>query len=539
MKPTIYVYVLCLILFTGCDSYLDETQILNEETAETGFTTESHADQSITAIYSDIKMRDGLNGRSAFVLFDMSTKDLMMIREPNKVNNYTFNASTDDLAFSVFWQKMYAIIGRCNSSIEIVPQTAAPVEKVSRYNSEAKVIRAMMYYHLMMAYGTCPMVLETIKPSDKEGMLVGDATREELYTTMISDLEEVVMNVDFPWEKQLDASELGHVGKATAYTLLSYFYLSRGWEDNSTDDFTKAKSAAKQVIDNGGYTLEPVLLDAYYKRFSTESIFELSGSNVARGFGSFTCSWFVPQTPPEGANKDLYSGWYKMAMTQKLNDAFEVNDARRYLMAHKDQGENNYWAPKFLGGDKYGGPVLVIDAVNDDVFGEAAFQCAKGAGAPQNWQERLHPADGVGSNWVLYRLSDVYLLYAEACIKTDDEAEAVTYINKVRERSRNTWTAYLPIGDPEIPTHTAGIPADIPALSGNDLLNALKNERRMELFGEMKRMIDIRRWSLGGDMDLENEVNVVGNWSNKYKWFPKPQDQVDISEGNVKQNDGY
>src|SRR5690606_9570954 len=96
---------LILCLFTACDDYLDETLVLNVETAETGFTTASHADQAIAAIYSDIKTRDGLNGRNASVLFDMSTADLKMIREPNKVNNYTFNTSTDDQqAFEYFWK---------------------------------------------------------------------------------------------------------------------------------------------------------------------------------------------------------------------------------------------------------------------------------------------------------------------------------------------------------------------------------------------------------------------------------------------------
>jgi hypothetical protein len=50
----------------------------------------------------------------------------------------------------------------------------------------------------------------------------------------------------------------------------------------------------------------------------------------------------------------------------------------------------------------------------------------------------------------------------------------------------------------------------------------------------MKRMLDIRRWSLGGASDLQNEVTKNGSWNEKYRWFPKPVDQVRLSEGNVK-----
>src|SRR3546814_5322300 len=98
---------------------------------------------------------------------------------------------------------MYAVNGRCNTAIEVIPQTNAPVEKISRYNSEAKGLRAIMYYYLMMAYNTAPLVLETINPGDKEGLLVADASRQEIYTAMIADLEGVLGNNDFTWEKDL------------------------------------------------------------------------------------------------------------------------------------------------------------------------------------------------------------------------------------------------------------------------------------------------------------------------------------------------
>lgn len=537
---TIFV---ALLMLAGCDKYLNDTEILNVETADNGFTTEAHADQTMVAIYSNIRNRDGLNGRSAHVLFDAASADMKIIREANAVNNHTFNTNLDDQAFRNFWQYMYSIIGRCNSSIELVPQTATPAAKVSRYNSEAKVVRAIMYYHLMMAYNTCPLVLKTIPPSDTEGLKKGDATRDEIYTAMIADLEEVVKNTNFPWEKDIKAAEKGHVGQGTARTILTYLYLTRGWEKNSKSDFDLAKKYAKEIIDMGGFKFEPVLLDAYYKDFSTESIFELAGSNISVGLGSKTTPWFVPLTAFAGATTDekkYYGGWYKMAMTQYLYDAIEVGDARKYLLANGKTG-NNIWAPKFLGGDKYGGMKPVLDNVADNDKGLPTYQCAKGTGAPQEWHDRVSDGDGSGSCWVIYRLSDVYLLYAEACIKTggaDDEAR--TYINKVRERARNAWTAYLPAGSPDIPVHPEGIPADIASsVTGDALLAALKYERRIELYAEMKKMIDVRRWSLAGAKDLENEIKTFGAFASKYIWYPKPSDQVDLSQGSIKQNPGY
>lgn len=529
-----------LLLLVGCDEYLDETELINIETDENGFKTEAHADQTIVAIYSTIRNRDGLNGRSAHVLFDCASADMKIVREANAVNNHTFNTTLDDQAFPNFWRYMYIIIGRCNSSIELVPLTTAPAAKVSRYNAEAKVLRAIMYYHMMMTYNTCPLVLKTIQPSDAAGLLQGDATRDEIYTAMISDLEEVLLNTDFPWEKNYAANDKGHVGQGTARTILTYYYLTRGWEKSAVADFVKAKDIAKTIIDQGGFVLEPVLLDAYYKKYSTESIFELAGSNISTGLGSKVTPWFVPLTTPPGGDKRYYNGWFKMTMTQYLYNALEDGDARRYLLANKNTG-NDIWAPKFLGGDKYGGMKPVLDDVKDNDKALSTYQCAKGTGAPQEWADKVTTGDGGGSCWVIYRLSDVYLLYAEACIKVggfDDEARI--YINKVRQRARNAWTAYLPDGSPDIPAHVVGIPTDIPAtVTGDALLDAMKHERRIELYAEMKKMIDVRRWSLGGALDLQNEVSTFGTWALKYKWYPKPQDQVLLSKGSIIQNPGY
>jgi len=539
MKKIFYLsaFIALVFFFSGCNSFLENTEVINTENLESGFITEKNADEAILAIYPEIKNSNGLNGRNGHVLLDCASADLKITREGNKVNNYTFLNSKDDESFDKVWKNYYHVIGRCNTAIELIPNTSAPDAKKSRYNSEAKVIRSIMYFYLMMYYQNCPLILKTIQPADREGMLSPDATRDQIYTAIIADLEEVIKNTNFPWEKDISNNEKGKVGQATARTILTYVYLTRGWEKNAAGDFDKAKMYAKQIIDQGGYSLEPVLLDAYYKKFSKESIWELVCTNAAEGLGNHCSPWFAPLTAPAGADKKYYNGWTKLHSTQKLYDAFEDGDARRWLLAYGG-GVNQEWAPKFLGGNKYGGPVLVIDKITDNEWSLPAYQNAKPV-SPADWFSQFDPLS-TSTNWVIYRLSDVYLLYAEACIKTNSFDEARTYINKVRERARNTWTAHLPAGDPAIPAHVAGIPADIASsVTGDALLAALKQERRIELNAEMKRMLDIRRWSLGGAKDLENEVKISGAWADKFRWYPKPVDQVRLSEGKVVQNAGY
>lgn len=91
--------------------------------------------------------------------------------------------------------------------------------------------------------------------------------------------------------------------------------------------------------------------------------------------------------------------------------------------------------------------------------------------------------------WPFIRYTEMVLNYVEACIETGDEAEARTWLNKLRFR--------------------AGMPAVTDA--GATLVDRYRNERRIELSYEEHRYHDARRWmipaqTLGRGI---KEINVV------------------------------
>lgn len=539
MKNIYIALTMAFIAFamTSCEKFLDGAKVENREDLNAAFQSEEDADMAMTGCYAQLRDRDALNGRNVYVLYDCGSQDMKMWESPNKVNNYSFVSGDDDQAFANLWKIYYQTIGRCNQLFEVLPLTTAPEEKISRYFAEAKTLRAMMHYYLMMTWGHVPLVMESIAADDREAQTKGADSRADIYSAIIQDCNEAIAEPNLPWETDYDAEDKGHVGKATAYTILTYAYLCRAWENNDNADFLNAKNAAMQIIQNGGYTLEPVLLDAYYKPYNSESIFEISSSNEYFGAGTPASSWFIP------SGSGFKQAWDKLHMTLKLHDAIEEGDARRYLMTSGQDvpGWNRIWAPHFLGGsrEEYGGPTDTIkNSRTDFVFGDPAFNSSKTT-SPKAWVDRFSgaPHSTVGAHQAVFRLSDIYLLYAEACIKLNEPDEAVTYINKVRERARNAWTSYDPSTVPPFP----GIPADIDA-NGNSagknygsLMEALKQERRVELFGEAKRVLDLRRWSLGGGSDYKDDVQVSsnGNWNEKFKWYPIPSEQKSLSEGNL------
>jgi hypothetical protein len=76
--------------------------------------------------------------------------------------------------------------------------------------------------------------------------------------------------------------------------------------------------------------------------------------------------------------------------------------------------------------------------------------------------------------WPFIRQTELVLNYVETLLETDEEAEALTWLNQIRYR--------------------VGLPAIV--ASGEDLVEAYRNERRLELAYEEHRYHDVRRWMI-------------------------------------------
>lgn len=121
-----------------------------------------------------------------------------------------------------------------------------------------------------------------------------------------------------------------------------------------------------------------------------------------------------------------------------------------------------------------------------------------------------------GGRWcgLIYRLAEIYLNYAEACNEKPnrDEAEALAYVNKVRERAglNKMEEAY-----PEV-------------IGNKELLRELiQKERMVELAFESHRYFDIRTWMIAeeefsGPNYTRNllATNYEDSWERTDKIFP-------------------
>ena len=130
-----------------------------------------------------------------------------------------------------------------------------------------------------------------------------------------------------------------------------------------------------------------------------------------------------------------------------------------------------------------------------------------------------------------FRYAEVLLIAAEALNEINGpSAEAIGYINQVRERARN-WAGIM-----------TNFPADVTAgISKEDFQDLVLEERRLELAFEFKRWYDIKRRQLGDEVfkgagSLEPHDNFDPG---KHYLLPLPQDEIDRNPNLAPQNPGY
>lgn len=93
----------------------------------------------------------------------------------------------------------------------------------------------------------------------------------------------------------------------------------------------------------------------------------------------------------------------------------------------------------------------------------------------------------VGHPYTILRLADLYLLYAEACVETNDLDRAKEYLNRVRTRA----------GIPTVETSWAMVPGV--TLNQEKLRQIVRQERQIEMYLEAQNFWDMRRWLLAGE----------------------------------------
>jgi len=416
--------------------------------------------------------------------------------QPSWVAYDNFNLNANLGPQGGLWSKGFTGIYRANFVIDkALTLEGLPEEFVNRTVAEAKFLRAFYYFDLVRFFGRVPLIT-TVLGADAIYTQV-QASPEEVYAQIEQDLNDVRNTFEIP--ETLPSNEFGRVTKGAATALLGKAILYQ----NNESRMIEAANLFEELINSGLYQLEANFEDIFKNdhEFGSESVFEISYSGVQRG------GWGNFGNGTEGNYDVQFFG-----MRDYAGPLYAVGYG--FCPVSEDLVEFMQLDPRFehtiIDGDglKSQGASYTESYQNTDYF------IKKYSGLQEDRALDGEPALNWGNNVREIRFADVLLMAAEAYARAGgNDSKAVSYMNQVRQR-----VSIQPY----------------PGLSGEVLLNAIYNERRMELATEGHRFFDLVRTGQA-DAVLSDQ----GFTPNKNELLPIPQIEIDITQGNITQNQGY
>ncbi|NRT12167.1 RagB/SusD family nutrient uptake outer membrane protein [Flavobacterium sp. 14A] len=481
-KSVTYSGLLLATLFLSCSKdYLDVESFGTPE-VENFYKTPADAEQALNAAYSPMREIYGKENFWAVMGTDIIQGDIGtddFIKGGNRLNDNvplfekeSYTISTTNIAIEQTWQTNYKGILYANLIINKV--AAIDFEDADRKKeliAEAHFLRAYYYFDLVNSFGGVPLIDPLQEAGDYD---IPRSTTEETYLFIENDLKMAL--ADLPSRFSKPSSYLGHADKGAALGLMMRVSLYQ-------NKMEQVKLYGEQLFTMPYKLVNLATVFQQEGEWSSESIYEINFATNASILGTGITQRISPRSKRGGGF---------MQATDDLLNEFEANDPRKATTFYKLNEPSAYgtgWYIRKYSWDPYSNyPKPTIGGTNNSA-----------------------------NNIRVMRLSDAYLMYAEAIYKTDPST-AVGYVNKVRQRARGTMAATIV---PDLPT----------TLTGTAMRDAIYHERRVELAGEGYRYHDLIRTGR-----IESILVPRGFIIGKHEVMPIPYSQVTLSKGILVQN---
>lgn len=478
-----------LLILAGCEDFL-AVPLQGELTQENFPTTEGDALLATNAVYN-IMRRETFN-TGLFPILDIMSDDARKGSNPDDaaatVGAYEdFTHIPTEGNISRWWNTLYEGIRRANIVIEKVPSIPMDEGLKRRYLGEASFLRALFYFDLVRAWGGVPKVVDAAPP-----VSMPRASKEEIYSLIEADLLFAIEAL--PERSVYSSNDLGRATKGAAKSLLAKAYLFQS-------DFINAEKYALEVIHSGQYDLMPDFTDANSKagEFGQESVFEVGAigeENIQNGGNQYANVQGVRGTPNRG--------WGFNRPSIGLMDAFEAGDPRMDKTII------------FLGEELDGITIIGDGATPDETKDENGNLIEIESYNQKVWTPGNDVPSAFGHNRRIIRYTDVLLMAAEALNENNKAGEALTHLNRVRERARE------------------GNGSILPAISETNkaaLRSLILKERRVELALEGHRFWDLVRTGKAATV-----LEPLGFQAGKHELLPIPQSEMDLTQNKWQQN---
>lgn len=416
----------------------------------------------------------------------------------------------------------YEVVRKLNIFIEQMEASTLPDHEKTNLNAEARFLRAFAYFNMVKRYGGVPLILNVQQLDDPiDELYPKRAKEEEVYQFIINELNEIINAKALP--ESYTSADLGRptIYAAAALKSRAAMYAASiatwgqvqldgivGIAQSKKDYFWQESLSASEMIINSGkfslYNKYPENKSKNYRAlFLDENNSEVIFSEVFDGRQGKGHSWDHWQNP-RGYNS--WGGGQASCVYLEMVESYENIDGSDPKIDREKIEGYHLWSMEELFGKKdprFKASIYTQESSWSHNGEQVKLDYHHGLRLPDgNWIWSGHyegiPAIGFcqqnpwatpfgvlkyldeskamvpdrgysDTDWIIFRLGEIYLNYAEAAFELNKPDLALSAINEIRNR--------------------AGMP-----LLNSITLEKIRNERKIELAFEGNRYFDLRRW---------------------------------------------
>ncbi len=296
----IYIILTSVLLFASCDDELDISNPVSGD-ADNYVVDESSAQLALEGVYDAIQNANDY--AYPYMLTGVYSDEFSHTGSYTTFDEFALNQiSVSNGALDTPWYEYYTVILRANlviNGLEDLSDDAIDADVKASMMSEAKGIRAMMYFDLVRLFGGVPVPTDLITDGDYSVMHLARSTEDEVYEYILQDLEDADGNITYTDETHFSNDAVKVLKAKVELTL---------------EDYAAAQTDLEEVI--GTYSLVSDYTSLFSSSSNSEAIFRINyNSSDANDIAFF----FYPSA---------LGGRREVAPNQTSIDAFEEGDAR-------------------------------------------------------------------------------------------------------------------------------------------------------------------------------------------------------------------
>jgi tetratricopeptide (TPR) repeat protein len=474
MKKIYSIAILGLILsFGSCKKMVDE-QPLSQGLQKDFFKSRFDAEAAMAGMYGEFQATmikgDGSQSENRITWWGEARSDNFERRvtyAQAAQNEIDFNGLTANNTFSD-WSFLYSTIGRANLMIKRLPEikqyalpgtpNELPLATEASYLAQCYTMRALCYFWIARVWGDAPIRTEPYEDLNNNPEQARDP-QSKVLDQAIADLQKA-----YDMTVKNATSTVWALGEGAICATMADIYMWRKDYPNATIWFKnlfKAKGPTGKVYNlagsvttgSGGVAADLQSGPTWNTQFvsptsSVESIFSIHWDYISNGCACMSGISITTNNSVTRLAEGLWSSWRTNTTDFRAKQTFNTTGT---ATAVRDAPLWKFYAGTFI-------PPTTTPVAN------------------YNFTPAIPAATTATNVYIpIYRLSDMYLLYAEALNQLGDQTNALKYVNLIRVRAN--LAPLLAVNFPDKRT----------------LETAILQERQYELLGEGKRWFDLVR----------------------------------------------